>query len=82
MKPLAKGVSYHVAAASTQEEIEADWRYLEQHLMEPAGKLDGDDDREDYLFVKITGLASKTSAGAPTRRLVALHNAQPAPVAH
>ena len=63
MKPLAKGVSYHVAAAGTLDEIEEDWKYMEQNLYKLARSLDSAEEREDFLLVKITSLASTTSAG-------------------
>ena len=73
MKPLASGVSYHVAAANTQEEIEEDWKYLEQNLYKLARSLDSLQEREDYLIVKITSLASTTSAGTRGRAPLPSH---------
>ena len=63
MKPMAHGVSYHVAAAATQEEIDEDWKYMEQHLLKLAQALETPEEREDFLLVKIKSLASST-AGA------------------
>ena len=65
MRPLAKGVSYHVAAANTLEEISEDWAQMEKLFLTQAKSLDNAQDQEEFLLVKIKSLASATTPGAP-----------------
>ncbi|ELT95953.1 hypothetical protein CAPTEDRAFT_186677 [Capitella teleta] len=49
-------VSYTVAIASSQAEINKDWLWLEQHLMETLASFENEDQTTDFLRCKIESL--------------------------